>query len=399
MKWDGEFRLSADERDITWMADGARLSISDGLVFAAKAELRNVNGAIERSYSKNGVRRDWEPEGREFLATALDRLIRHSGMFAKDRVARFLKQGGPDAVLAEIDRLDDSSYIRRVYYSELIKQATVSEPLLTRILQRVPNELSSDYDKATLFTAIAKLPAMGESHKILVAKASKSISSDYDQRRTLSAILDANPLPPALAAAVIDAASAIGSNYDRSLVLTEVVERGGLTTSTSTAFMSLVRDISSSYDQRRVLTAVSAQRSIPDVVAADAIKTAGAMTGGSHDRTETLITLVNRGGLNDGSADAFFQSASQISSSYDLSRLLQRVANQGEMSPKVLEGVLRTAARVTGAYDRANVLELVASRARLQGAARDLYVAATRGMSSYEENRVLAALVRAEGRR
>ena len=395
IKWNGAFRLSDDEKDISWMEDGATLTIVDGLIFKSQVQLRGENGRIERTFSKNGTRREYEPEGRAFLAAAIDRMIKHSGAFAKERVAKFLKRGGADAVLAEIDKLGKSSYTHRVYYTELTRQATLSESLLTRILQRVPAEMSSDYDKATLFIAIAQLPAVTEAHRVEIGRAVKSISSDYDQRRTLSAIMNGRPLPASVAAAVIDAAGSISSNYDRSLVLTEVAEKGGLTPATSAAYMALVRGMSSSYDQRRVLTAVSLQGALPEGVAAEAIKATGAMTS-SYDQSETLIKLIERGGLNDASADAFFQSASQISSSHDLSRVMRKVVEQPAASERLIEGVLRTAPRISSGHERANLLEAVASRARVTGNARQLYIAAAKGLGNHDENRALAALVRSE---
>ena len=73
VKWHGSFRLSDDEKDVAWMADGSTLSISDGLLFASRAELKAVNGGIERRFTKNGLRREWEPEGRAFLAASIDK--------------------------------------------------------------------------------------------------------------------------------------------------------------------------------------------------------------------------------------------------------------------------------------------------------------------------------------
>jgi hypothetical protein len=395
IKWSGEFRLSDDEKDISWMANGATLSIADGIVFKSQLDLRGVNGGIERTFSKNGSRQNYEPEGRAFLAAALDRLITRSGVFARERVAKYLKRGGPEAVLAQIDRLGASSYTHRIYYTELARQAQLSESLLSRILQRVPAEMKSDYDKRTLFTAIITQPAMTDAHRVQIAGAVKGIASDYDQRQTLASIMDVRPLPAAVAAAVLDATSGINSNYDRSLVLTEVAERGGLTAATAPAFMGLVRAMSSSHDQRRVLTAVSAQGSLPEGVAAEAIKTTGVISS-SHDKSETLIKLIAQGGVTDASADSFFQSASQISSSHDLSRVLRRIVDQPAMSDRVLEGVLRTAMRIGSSHDRANLLEAIATRAKVQGPSRQLYVDATKGMGSHDGNRALAALIRAE---
>ena len=65
----------------------------------------------------------------------------------------------------------------------------------------------------------------------------------------------------------------------------------------------------------------------------------------------------------------------------------------------MLERVLRTAARISSSHDRANLLEAITSKRAVTGASRQLYIEATAGMGSHDENRVLAALVRAEGRR
>lgn len=398
VKWTGAFRLSADEKNIDWVEEGASVSVSDGILFVDRVTVTGLSGGrVERTYYKSGLRREFEPEGRVFLAGALNRLIRHSGAFARQRVARFLEQGGPDAVFAEIDRLADSSYVRRVYYSELLKQTQVTGPVLARVLQRVPGEIRSDYDQATLLTQAAALPAVTDAHRVAMAKAVSAISSDYDQRRTLAAIMSTTPISAAVAAAVLDASSSISSNYDRANVLTQVAERGGLTGATSAAFMTQVKSMSSSYDQRRVLTAVAKQPSLGDAVGTEAVRAVGAM-GSSYDQSTTLINLVERGALTDASAEAFFESAGRISSSHDLSRVLQSVIGQGTLSDRLLEGTLRTAAKVSSSHDRANLLVDVVKRAPLTGTARKLYIAAADGLGSHDENRVLAALVRAEGR-
>jgi beta-lactamase regulating signal transducer with metallopeptidase domain len=398
VKWTGAFRLSDDEKGIDWVEDGATVTVTDGLILVSRVELRGKGGSVERNYWQNGTRRDYEPEGRLFLAAAIEKLIRHSGAFAKERVARFLKSGGADAVLAEIDRLADSSYVRRVYYTELLKQAPPSDALLGRVLQRVPTELKSDYDKATLLTQAAQSSSMTDTHRVAIARAVKTISSDYDQRRTLTAILTTKPLAALVAAAVLEATASIRSNYDRSQVLVTVAESGGLTPATTPAFMEQVRSMTSSYDQRRVLTAVSANSSLADVVGVEAVRTVGAMTS-SHDQSTTLISLIERGGLTEASAPAFFESAARISSSHDLSRVLRKVVERPASSDRMIEGVLRIAPKVSSGHDRANVLIDVAARGRLSGEARQLYIAASKGLSSHDENRALAALVRTEGPR
>jgi hypothetical protein len=164
-----------------------------------------------------------------------------SGMFASERVARFLKQGGPEAVFAEVDRLQsDSSYLKRVYYSALLQQVELTPPLLTRLLDRVAKGITSDYEKATLLTQIAGENSITAEQRAAVARAVRGIGSDYEQRRVLTAVIARQPLSEAIAAAAIEAAGSIGSSYDRGVVLGALARSGAVTGSSSAAFMAAV---------------------------------------------------------------------------------------------------------------------------------------------------------------
>ena len=188
VKWTGPFRLSDDERDIAWIEEGARVTISDGWVFTDRIELTGLaGGKVERNFYRSGFRRDDDAEGRAFLVNAIARMIR-SGMFASERVARFLKQGGPDAVLAEIDRLQtDSSYLKRVYYSALAETGRADDTGSRAVLDRVAKDITSDYDKATVLSQILDEASVTDEQRVAVARAVGSIGSDYEQRKVLTA--------------------------------------------------------------------------------------------------------------------------------------------------------------------------------------------------------------------
>jgi hypothetical protein len=69
------------------------------------------------------------------------------------------------------------------------------------------------------------------------------------------------------------------------------------------------------------------------------------------------------------------------------------------MSDRVITGVLKAAAALASGHERATLLVDIAGRHALNGEARELYIAAARGIGSeHEENRALAALIRAERR-
>jgi hypothetical protein len=78
--------------------------------------------------------------------------------------------------------------------------------------------------------------------------------------------------------------------------------------------------------------------------------------------------------------------------------VLRKVIAQPASSDRIIEGVLRLAPKVSSSHDRANVLIDVATRGGLSGDARQLYIAASKALGTHDENRALAALVRAESR-
>ncbi|MFI5177930.1 MAG: M56 family metallopeptidase, partial [Vicinamibacterales bacterium] len=228
IKWSGKFRVSDDDKDIDWVEPGGTVEVSDGgWVLTTGVMLRGTpDGSVQRSYRRNGFERPYEPEGREYLATALIKVIRRSGFGAESRVARFLKQGGVDAVFTEIAQLE-GDYVRRIYYTELIKQATLSPAELTRVARQASQTISSDYELGTLLQAAGKQAVGDEGALVALIEATGTIGSDYEQHQALAALLPSEPSPN-VAAALLRAASGIGSDYERASLLIELTRHGGL---------------------------------------------------------------------------------------------------------------------------------------------------------------------------
>jgi Zn-dependent protease with chaperone function len=398
VNWTGAFRLSEDERDIEWLEEGALLTISTGRVATDRLELRALaGGTIERVFYRRGARRAYDDEARAFLVDAIARMIR-SGMFAADRVARFLKRGGPDAVLAEVDRLQTpSSYVKRVYFTALLEQASLSAPQLSRVLERV-GQITSDYEKRVVLTQAVAQSSATDDHRLAVARAARQIGSDHEQRVVLIAVMGQGPVSEALAVAVLDAADAVGSSHERSTVLLDLARKGGVTARTSGRFMTAVTAMSSSHDQRRVLTAVSSAGTMPVLAMGDALKAAGVIAS-SHDKAEVLLELLRRDGLSADTATAFFASARTITSSHDLGRVLRAVAARPNLPEPVVAGLLQAVTGISSSHDRAGVMLEILRTQPLSSAARQQFLTAAEGISSTaDQNRVLAALARSERR-
>ena len=430
IKWTGAFRIADDDKDIVWVEAGKTVQVSDGAwLMSTGVEVKGLaDGKVEHAYYRNGFTRPYEPEGREFLATMLLKVVRVSGFGAESRVERFLKQGGVNAVLAEIELLQ-GDYARRVYYTELLKQAKVPPAELTRIMAKAGETIRSDYELASLVVTALGSTQGDEAARVGVIDATKTIGSDYEMRRALTAALT-DPMTPKVSAAVLAAAVNIQADYERATFLIDVAKKGGLVPATKTAYFDLVKGIRSSYEQGRVLRSVSAMPNMSDDVMSDAIKASQTMAGdyerrqflsasiarqpvtaksasdviqsaagikSDNERATLLADLAKKGAVTNETAAAFFPLVASMTSSYEQRRVLQAVLAGAPLPEPVLTGLLKTAASVGNDYECAELLLAVARKHTLSGSARTLYLAAADTIASdHDQTRVLAELVRSE---
>jgi hypothetical protein len=321
LKWTGAFRLSDDESDIAYVEPGAVVTMTDGTVVTHRIELRGLEGGgIERSYYRNGAKREFDADARAFFAKALARLVR-SGMFARERVARFLKQGGVDAVLAEISRLGESSYVKRVYFGELLKQAELTASVLDHVLAQVAKEVTSDYERSTLLTQVAKHPNVTDGQRAVIARAAKSINSDYEQRRALAAVLAAGEVTPAVAAGVLDAVAGIASDYERAVVLGDLARKGGVTAPTIAEFSRAVAAMKSSHEMSRVLTGLLAMPDLSAELTRELLNMTRRMPS-DHERANMLVAIARRVAIAGDLRTRYVEVAESIGSQHEQNRAL-----------------------------------------------------------------------------
>jgi hypothetical protein len=430
IRWTGNFRISDDDRDIAWIESGATVDVSDGAWMFSTGVLitGQPDGTVKHAYRRHGFEQPYEPDGRQYLADALLKVVRSSTFAAESRVARFLKQGGVNAVFAEISQLE-GDYTRRTYYLQLLKQAKLQTPDLIRLANDASATIKSDYELASLLKA-ASAQASDDQARIALIDATKTIDSDYEERGALTVLMPERPTP-AVASALLAAATRLGSDYERSTFLLEFTRRGGLTATTKTAFFDLIRTTHSSYEQSRVLQAVVNAPDMPADIIAEARKSSlsvgsdyerrqvlmASMAGSSvsakdaagvidaaagirseGERANVLVEVAKKGGVTTETAAAFFNVASTIGSSYEQHRTIAAVlAPSARLDDAVMTPLLKAAATIKSDYDRAETLIAVAKHQPLTAATRPLYLAAAEGIhSDYDQTRTLAELVRSE---
>jgi hypothetical protein len=390
----GDIELTDDDSDIKSLSPGAYLTITDrtGILGSVTFEARSVNGKIERKWS--GLNGD--AERRKWLADHLLELVRNSGFAAQSRVARILKQSGPDGVLQEVSRIN-SDYVKRVYLQRLLDTASLDAPTLSRLIMQAGREMRSAYDLASVLSGIAPRLRDDQS-RVAYLQAVKSVNSDYERRRALSALLKTGPVSAIVAASVLDAAKSIGSDYEEATVLTELLAVSEVADTNRDAFAAAMNTIQSDYERRRVLTALT-NRGSTTPAALNVVYMSAAQMRSPYELAAVLVASVHAHPLDATTRGPFFQAFGKLTSDYERRKVLTAVAGETRVDNETLLAVLQAAAQIGSAYDRASILMAVAGKYPLQGQAREAYLAAARSISSrYEQDRALAALTRSEMR-
>jgi len=232
----GEVRFTDDDRDVAYVAPGARMTIEEEVSGQPdrRVEYHRTSDGIQRSFFRDGRAVQPDAEDEAWIRRALLHPIRESGVNAAPRTARIYRRGGVDAVLDEI------------------------------------RQIGSDGGKSRYYTALLRLPLRaGETARVL-RDAGERIGSDGDKQRTLAVLLERRSIAPEEMEAMLDAAARIGSDGDKSRLLIQALTRDPLADpEVREAFFRTAGGIGSDGDKSRVLRIPLRQGSAgePEVIA------------------------------------------------------------------------------------------------------------------------------------
>jgi beta-lactamase regulating signal transducer with metallopeptidase domain len=396
VSYSGTFDFTDDDTDVRQISPGGYIKVSDGAWLGRHSvEIRERGGSLERRYFVNLSERPYEPEGRKWLQDNLPKFVRNTGIGAPSRVARFLKSGGPSAVMGEIARID-GAYVKGIYFKELFKQATLTPEQYRQAMTQAGREMKSDYELATLLISAAdRLPA-DEASRAAYFEAASGVSSDYELRRVYSTMLKKGPVSAQILSGILEHSSTIDSDYELSELLRQIVQQQPLDDKNRAAFFRDVATIGSDYERHRVLSAVM-ERSTDGATAEAALAQAAHM-GSDYESATFLIEVLKRASIEGNARAPFFKVVAAVSSGYERGRVLNAVVKKPDTSNETILEVLRAAKGMSG-YELSQLLIAVAGSRTLTGDARDAYLDAADKLSGYEQGQVMTALVKSERRK
>ena len=147
----GHFELNEEETDVIRLDSGGKMRIEDrrrGMT-THRLELRGLpDGSIERDYERGDVR-EFDAQGREWLAGVLTTVLRNTSFDAEGHIERVLRRSGTDGALREIEHID-SDHTKRECYVLLLEKAPPDPALAPRIAESAGREFGSDHQLTEL---------------------------------------------------------------------------------------------------------------------------------------------------------------------------------------------------------------------------------------------------------
>ena len=317
-EWRGEFKLNDAGAGISVVDDFLVINLKENGV-SERVRFEKDGRKVVASYWREGEEQEPGAETEARIGDVTLRFLRASAFEAEMRVARLLKRGGADAVLAEIDQLKSDYAIRR-YAIALSKHETLSPEQLSILIEKL-SWLNGDHDMArALQTIVDNQDVSGEAMLALLSVADE-IDSDYEKRRVL-AVIAKKPLPAEGAEAAV----------------------------------ALLETIDGAYDYRVAAEALLSGAELNAEAAARIVAVAGAHIDSDHDLRLILTKAAPR--LSEGPvAEAWFEAYGELSSDYDR-RVAVEIAATLAGEDEALKTRLRAAAaEISSDYDRKRALE------------------------------------------
>jgi beta-lactamase regulating signal transducer with metallopeptidase domain len=320
----GHVEFTPDERDVSSLSRDGRLYIRERREDADRELDVTADGDQNPRYAYrvNGDPAGFDDDARQWLGELLPEILRESGLNAPARVARLRRDGGVEAVLADIARTQSTS-ARRAEYEALLRSGQLSDDDVQLVMRQAGDDLSSsDSELRAVLAQMGHTMHSSEPMAHAFAKAVEHISSD-DEKRSLLEEYAATGNRDMLLVTMREAES-IGSDDEKSSLLRSTVARylNCDDEELHNVYFKTLRSIGSDEEKRGALMAAlpyAKQRGVLMAVL-DAAKDIGS----DSEKAELLIEIAKQGLAATGPAhDAFLRVTKSISSDSEYRRVVE----------------------------------------------------------------------------
>lgn len=396
IEYQGTIEVTDDDKDIKSISPGGYIEISK-TTFGSKRSLllEGTSSGVRKQYYEGRSEVAFEPEGRKWLAEILPEVVRSTGIAAESRINRYYKQGGTDAVLGEISRLE-GDYVRAIYGKILLKKDRMSADELSKSLRSLSELIDSDYylaellkdnsprllkDKKTADAYFSAVSGIGsdyyaavvlkealQSHQtsresiITIVAASKNIGSDYYKAAVLESVLDQESHDDAIFSQLVTSMSNMESDYYQSQILTKAMRKKELSAEAKNKLLEAVSAVSSDYYMSSVFSDML-EGQVNEQIQVKVISLVDGRMSSDYYAADVLAKIA-RQPMSDQVAAQLAQAVKGLGSSNYASVVLEKAANASSLSSEALVALVDAAGSIDSDYYKASALQALAPLVR-----------------------------------
>lgn len=249
----GDVELTDDDRAFKSIPHGGMVIIRDRNWFTYRElEVRPGASGPEVSFFVQGHPHEFDEEASYWLASRLPEIARKSGLGARQRIERIIREDGVASAIREIGEARSDRAIQT--YANIIASYPDTDPLLLeRLIRTVAEEISSSRRLSAILVRLAdKHPGDSLVTRSLII-AVENISSSSKQGETLEAIAQHRRLDENSAVAMSRIIEGISSSSVQAEALLMMLKHAVVTKEVGLSYLAVVQGVSSSSKQGSAL--------------------------------------------------------------------------------------------------------------------------------------------------
>ena len=347
LEYEGDITISDDDKDVIAISNNGYMEIKKS-AFGSRRRIfiePGSNGSLIKKYYVGSSEKNFDPDGRKWLAEILPEVLRSSTLGASERVDRFYKKGGTYAVLQEVGQID-SDFVKAAYIKLLLDKNPKSSDLIT-ILEVVGTDIDSDHHKAEIL------------------------------KRNTKAFLDSE----AATSAYIKTAGRINSDHHKAEVLKKSIRDGAISEAQMKSLFAITEGINSDHHKAQILMEVMKNRSLSGANVELLISTARNINS-DHHKSNVLQAALSNPGLSESGYSAFLETISNINSDHHSANIISALLNK-ELDSNSLQRLLELADRnMNSDHHKSNVIKKVIQKQSLGDGNLEVLLTALKNMNS-----------------
>jgi hypothetical protein len=407
----GKIELTEDDKDIKTISDDGYLEINK-TTFGSKRTLVIESlggGKVKKEYYEGRTKMEWEPAGKQWMGEILPEIVRSTTIGAESRVNRFFKQGGTNAVLSEIDKIE-SDHVKSHYANLLMKQPVAYAAIINKLADQIDSDhyiteflknntskfmqtkeattaffsatrkMDSDHYKTQVIKEALKGQIASLENVKIILQAAGQMESDHYITEVLTSLLKQENLNDALISEMIATTKSIESDHYRTVVLTKALDKQGLTNASFQKVIESVKDIESDHYVTQVINHLLNNK-LTDEMLTLLLDITNSIES-DHYRTEVLKSLLKRQELTDAQFGKLIDAVGQMDSDHYVMTVLNEALSKSITDAKVI-AIINITKNMESDHYITEVLVDAAPKVRDGNSVmRDAYRAAAKRISS-----------------